>query len=283
MGDNKTFMCTIKTIKRLFRSKRVIRSSHLSRSYFTALELLAAMTVFIILLLATSMFFTASQKAWIKSSDNSMTFENVRIAMELMTRELQSIYYRENKIPFWHKSKSGTDGYSNQSLNFVSNTNVPQEGVTTNLSEVKYQLWYTADPTEDSAGWLMRSVTGDNSSKWNFYDNLTVGLTGASNAFTANNDSSEGYQKLIPYVTNLTFTCYDDGGFPIDSTINAVTELPISIEINLSLMDNNSWQKWIGLGGTPQDLGSDPASDFRKRYERTFKKTVIIGNRGQYE
>ena len=229
-----------------------------------------------------SLFFSASQRAWLESSGSSMTFENARVAMELMTRELQCVYYRENKIPFWYKSPSGANEYSNQSLNFVSYTNVPDAGVTSNLSEIKYQLWYTTDAREDSAGWLMRSATGDNSSKWNFYENLTAGLTGADNAFTANNDSSENYQKLIPYVTSLTFNCYDNEGFLIDGTTDAVVELPFSVEINLSLMDNDSWQKWISIGGTPNNIVTDPASDFRKKRERTFKKTVIIGNRGQY-
>jgi len=49
-------------------------------------------------------------------------------------------------------------------------------------------------------------------------------------------------------------------------------------------MDKNSWQKWIDIGGQPHSLQSSGAVfDFRKKNERTFSKTVYIGNRGQYD
>jgi hypothetical protein len=129
----------------------------------------------------------------------------------------------------------------------------------------------------------MRSVTGDSSDDWNFYNNLTAGLTGSDNAFTANNDSSEAYQKLIPYVTTLNFTCYDKTGGEISGTTNAVVSFPFYIQVDLSLMDKNSWQRWINLGGAPHDLQSSGAIyDFRKKHERTYSKTVLIGDRGQY-
>jgi hypothetical protein len=253
------------------------------KSYFTILELILSMGIFVVLLLIVSMIFTTAQESWTESAERVTAFENARIAMELMTRDIQSIYYRDNKIPFWYKSQSGSDAYSNQSLDFVSYIDTAPSGAESNLCEVKYQLWYTTDAASDSVGWLMRSVTGDNSSKWNFYENLTAGLTGSDNAFTANNDSSEPYQKLIPYVTSLTFNCYDDEGFSISGTTDAVVELPFSIELNLSVLDIDTWRKWIELGGTPGNLSGDPASDFRTKYERTFTKTVLLGNRGQYD
>ena len=253
----------------------------IKKSYFSMLELVVVMGVFGILLLLTSIIFTAAQQAWIQSNSNVMTFENARIALDLMTRDIQSIYYSDNKIPFWYKSQSGTGQYSRESINFVSYTETPPANTKSNLCEVKYQLYFNNNLTRTNSGWLRRSATGDNSSKWNFYDNLTVGLTGGSNAFTANNNSNVGYQKLIPYVTNITFICYDETGNTIAGTTDSVVPLPFSIEINLSLLDKGSWQKWVAIDSN-RAVESPEAIAFRKKHERTFQKTVYIGNRGQY-
>ena len=64
---------------------------------------------------------------------------------------------------------------------------------------------------------------------------------------------------------------------------------PYSVRIELSLMDQQSWLKWKAMGGkqfvdggTLGQTGSTAlANDFRKNNERTFVKTVILGERGQ--
>ena len=256
----------------------------IKKKHFTVVELIISMTVFSLILVITTQLFSVIQRSWIKFGSDTMVFENASLALELMTRDIQCIYYNDSLIPFWHKSQSDSNEFSNQSLNFIARTNFQQEGATTNLSEIKYQLYYTSDTKDSNCGWVMRSVTGDNSvdDKWNFISNLTVGLTGADNAFTANNDSSENYQKLIPYVTDLSFTCYDRDNI-ISSTTDAVVAFPFYIQLSMSIMDKDSWNKWINIGGQPDNLqSSGSVYDFRKKHERTFTKTVLIGDRGQY-
>ena len=266
----------------------------INKKLFSLIELIVVMGVFAILLLLTSVIFSTAQKTWTKSGNNTTTFENVRIALEIMSRDIQSIYNKQNKIPFWYKTQSGNDEFSNESINFVAKTELPPEGATSNLCEIRYQLYHTNDLTNENAGYLMRSVTGNklsngsNNSKWNFYNNITADLTGADNAFTANNDSGEPYQKLIPYVTGLSFVCYtepNESDEEIEGTtsINSETnELPFSIEIEISLLDKDIWNKWIAISNNTIPENSE-AKAFRKKYERTFTKTVLIGNRGQYQ
>ncbi len=257
------------------------------KKFFSLIELIVVMGVFAILLLLTSIVFSTAQKAWTKSSGNTTTFENVRIAFEIITRDIQSIYYKKNKIPFWYKRQSGTDEFSNESIDFVAKTELPPEGATSSLCEVRYQLYHTNDYSEENAGWLMRSVTGNkssngsNNSKWNFYKNLTVGLTGDTNAFTANNDSGDSYQKLIPCVTNLSFSCYDENGNIVTGTTDAVIQLPFSIEVNINILDDDDWNKWVVINNNT-GTETQEAEAFRKQNERTFTKTILIGNRGQY-
>ncbi len=289
------------------------------KKFFTLIELIAVMAIFIVIVAIVMGLYNTAHKATSATNEHTMTFENAKIALDLMTKELQCIYYENDTIPFWwHKlddkhSETAWNVYRNELLAFITATSYkPNENCTTKLCEVKYQLYYTNDGTNSNAGWLRRSVTGNKLStydalgypkdnpKWNYYNNLTVGYTtntmvGTDTpiaSFTANSMSSENFQKVIPYVTDLTFDCFDETGasiLPDNSTAItsddcSSTELPFSIELTLKVMDKNSWQKWLNIGGDPS-LGNEEskAEDFRKKHERTFKKTILIGNRGQYD
>ena len=100
---------------------------------------------------------------------------------------------------------------------------------------------------------MLLSITGNrpitDPLKWNFYnydeifDLVNPGTT--DYAFTKDNASRNDYIKLIPYVTELTFNCFNDKG-NLMTPPNSI--LPSSIEVTLSLLDRNSWNKWISLG-----------------------------------
>ena len=259
-----------------------------TKSCFTIVELIVSMGIFAILLLVASIIFGTAQKGWTQSTGRMMTFENARLAMNLMTNDLQSILYGGDRtIPFWHKPQSGTNVFSNELLNFVARV-YPSPLASNNLCEVKYQLFHNNNLTRADSGWIIKSVTHANASRnrWNFYDNPTVGLTTSNPAvlaFTADNTSSLWGQPLIPFVTDLKFTCYDEEGNVIVGVIDEPTPLPFSIEIELSLLDRDAWQKWVELDSNHGDGESADAQAFRKKNERTFRKTVLIGNRGQYD
>jgi type II secretory pathway pseudopilin PulG len=254
--------------------------------YYTLLELVVSMGVFAILLLVVSIIFSTAQRAWTQSNAKAEMFENARVAMDMITRDIQSITsrYKGYKTPFWYKPKSGTNAYSNELINFVASVSGYSDPC-----EVKYQLYYRNDLSGNSAGYLNRSVTNNRPDpKWNFENNFTVGLTNSSNAFTANNDSSFWPQSggLIQYVTNLTFICYDETGNPITGITETSNPddliIPFSIEISLTLLDKDSWKKWVELAGTVTGESAE-AKTFRKKHERAFTKTILIGDRGQYD
>ena len=269
------------------------------------------MAIFIVLFAIISSFYNTAHKVISSSDEHTMIFENAKIALDLMSRELQCVYYENGKTPFWHwkpdTSPSAWGNYRNELLAFVSVTNFSQnDDCTSKISEIKYQKYYATNHSDSKDGWLRRSVTGNKMSdgsdnpQWNYYNNLIVGYTtdliaGTDTpvaSFTATSDSNESYQKVIPYVTDLTFTCFDKEGNEItpdttastDADAGVITEFPYSLEVTLKLMDKNSWRKWIDIGGNvnPQnDTGN--IKTFREKHERTFKKTVLIGNRGQYD
>ena len=281
-----------------------------NKKIFALIELIVAMGILTIFLVIITKFYNTAHRASSIVQEQTMTFENAKIALDLMTREIQCIYYENEHIPFWWHSCQNNDAweeYSNELLAFPSATSFRPNNYpgTSKLCEIKYQLYYTNDPADPKAGWLRRSVTGNKFSdgndnpKWNYYNNFIVGyktdnIAGTDTpiaSFTANSSSSGNFEKVIPYVTDLTFSCFNKEGIETNPDTNISTnqdagiptEFPFSIEINLSLMDKNAWQKWINIDNDWSDGESTAAQTFRKKHERTFKKTIVIGNRGQYD
>ncbi|MFA6293676.1 MAG: hypothetical protein WC637_17950 [Victivallales bacterium] len=336
----------------------MFKNNKFTKAHFTLIELMAAMGVFAIIMLVMLTFFSSAQKAWTNCINRGQIYENARIAMDLIARDLQCAYYEKDKVPFWHKGYTNYRAvalayaaYDQEALCFVSATNVAPDGCKSKICEIKYQLYNydPAIPTPNSGdpkleGWLLRSVTGDApftgstpNPKWNYYINATPWPAGAgrvvdrtalyaSVVFSADSSSSEGYQKVIPHVTKLEYTCYyrgippayrldpdwitahpdniiipdyvGDGSSGAVSPNNYEMTFPYSVRIELSLMDQQSWLKWKAMGGTrfikfdantTIDSGEEVDDvqatqiEFRKQNERTFVKTVILGERGQYD
>lgn len=292
---------------------------------FTLIELITAMSIFTVLMLVMMRFFSESQQAWTVSNQRSRIFENAQVAMDLISRDIQSAYYEEKTaltgIPFWHLSKIDTTNGSREMLSFISATPIrPNEDCTSNMCEVQYKLFYVEKPTlpatysDTDVGWLMRCVTGNRNDgaadphpnpaavvnpKHNYDNNFNIASTGSANSFTSDNSSSgDGttsthFSKVIPYVTNLSFLCFDSSNnlISVDTLGTADTQFPSMVKITLSLLDKNSWLKWIAMGGEPENIywdhaanklsDTDPQSEFRKKNERTFTKFVFLRDMGQ--
>jgi len=267
---------------------------------FTLIELIVSIAILAVVAIAAFQFYSAAQNTWTKTESKREAFENARIALDIISRDLESAYYGNGAGPFWHwKGDVDWDEYSNELLAFVADTPIPSNSAcTTNLSEIKYQLYYTDNPNDDKFGWLRRSVTGNYSDaspnpKWNFFNNSIVGFTTNTNhgipsaGFTANSNSSENYQNLIPYVLDVSFVCDTDtdAGAVIapDTTTNLgadackVTQFPNLVIVNITLMDRSSWEKWVELVKS----GSLSADRFKEEHQKTFSRMIFLDDRGQ--
>lgn len=238
---------------------------------FSLVELVVSMAVLSILIFASFTFFSTTQKTWSATSSKQEIFENARIALDLISKDLESSYYGEetNRAPFWHwmpvevgENPSNPDAipelpsswgiYRNELLAFVSRSPIPPNDVCLSpLFEVKYQLYYSTTHDENE-GWLRRSITGDIANdvadvKWNWLNNSTVGYTTdttkveiegeekdiPSAAFTADSKSSQDYRKFIPYVLDISFAC--DTDTETNSVIvpdQTISALPDSYQVN---------------------------------------------------
>ena len=258
-----------------------------NRSFFTLLEVVISLSILLIITIVLTYSFNAIHKTAARSKSENEILQNARIALDIMSKDIQCIYYASKATAFYHKGKENNpaDIYNNDLLCFISETPMPPSGSTSNVCEIKYQLYSTSESdlrNDSSAGMLRRSVTGDNSSKWNFLNkdsNKYYDYNSSDYAFTADNSSSEDYADLIPYVTDLNFTCYSREDSTAEKIISGTEAdsktFPYSIDIELKMLDKNTWNKWITNPTANKEL--------RYKFERTFTKSVLIGDRGQYD
>lgn len=276
---------------------------------FTLIELITAMAIFSVLMVIMMKFFNEAQKAWTMSAERAEIYDNGRIAMGLIAKDLQSAVYTQDQTPFWHCNLSSgeTDTGTKEMFAFVSATSLRPNSYCSPSCEIKYKLFY-AENNNDPAGWLMRSTTGDfnddnsdnvyNAStnatgRWNYVSNFSVGKTGVTNVFTRNNDSggdktatydSGDFVKIIPYVTSLRFDCYDkNNGYLAPDTAGSSGDIsqttggtfPSMVKITLKLLDKNSWNKWIAMGATPNQAldDSDATADPNDFDPADFRKS----------
>ena len=166
---------------------------------FTLIELLMAMAVFTIISLIMMRFFSSAQQIYSKVSQRNSTFSDARIALDMMTRELQCALYNNSGnptgiYPFWLQTRQflsadhTTKYYTASSkwntlewnqLNFISTTDMKPTGAVSNVCEVKYtfvpagEIISTFDKDDLGTGgnapnainiqegWLVRSCTAD--------------------------------------------------------------------------------------------------------------------------
>lgn len=293
-------------------------SNTLSIRKLTMLELILAMAILSIVIVIVVGFFGTVSKSSEYAASKAELFENAQIAMDIITSDLQSIYFGNNGAPFFHSLPNMPETlpeswenhpptswgvYRNELLAFVSATNFPANDKSqSKLFEIKYQLHFPTSLDDPLRGWLKRSVTGDklddgsDNSNWNWLNNTVVSykLDGQLTipAITVDSSSSEEYGKLIPHVTSFSVTCYNSDGSVIAPTEIAIdegvdylapntTNRPSSVKIELTTMSGSAWEKWKSIGGIDANYDSAEASYFRKNNEYTFSKLIHIGERVQ--
>ncbi len=236
----------------------------IQKSNFTLIELLAAMGIFTIIMLIVFQMLASSQKVWSLSETNTRIYENARIALDVITRDLQCAIASNRhggEIPFWtgiHNASTGED-----LLAFVSAVD-PSTSADSKLCEIIFHN----DTTNNE---LKRSVVDDGSANWDFY-----GQTTDTNLFTV----SSGRQTVIRGVDNLFFICYEADGDvigdtdadDIPDTNTTVTTLPAAVYVSITLFDPKLSDVW---GNLPDAKKNQSRRTFTKMI---YLKTGALGN-----
>lgn len=154
------------------RSRPVNKSYKSKRHFFTLLEVLVSMGVFTILMLALMQFFSAAQTVWEKSGSRTETFENARLAVQMLKQDLANAFYGDpdhnmGSLQFF----SYNNGSSQKNLTFAAE----QNGV---LAEVDY-CW---DATDSACTFSVAVVNGDVESSTNWVTKNTAWINDVRNA-----------------------------------------------------------------------------------------------------
>lgn len=147
-----------------------------------------------------------------------------------------------------------------------------------------FESWYrtTDDPLRTAKIWIRWNATSANP---NDVSNLPGAVTGAVAAnLNMENSSYEVFQKVIPHVYELRFTCYRYE--PATGTLVTFAPLanadvwgtyfPAAVRVDIVLMSASDWDRWV-LAKQRGDLSS--AKAIRLQTQRTFSKTVYLNNK----
>ena len=211
--------------------------------HFSLLELTLSIGVLAIIIAASFSFISSIQNTWQITYSKQESFENARIALDIMARDIETAYFDDGKAPFWHwkpasNLPSDYTQYQNGHLAFIGQTPItPNDFCTEDYFEIKYQLYFSTAHDENE-GWLRRSVTGnklttftvvdgktvyDDNPKYNwlpggnsnlraslnYFNSSTDGAAFTANAASSGEDQTD-YTQLIPYVLDLSFSCDTD-------------------------------------------------------------------------
>jgi type II secretory pathway pseudopilin PulG len=130
---------------------------------FTLIELLLAMSIFVILSLIMMRFFNSAQQIWSKVSQKNAIYADARVALDLMARELQSSMYNNDCTnattyvrsiyPFWHQWVDNINNtyystFEHTQLNFIASTDLKPAGAESNICEIRYGFVPACDYTD---------------------------------------------------------------------------------------------------------------------------------------
>lgn len=221
---------------------------------FTLVELLAAMAVLVVMMFLLFRFIAGTQRAWSVANSSQEVYEKSRIALDLITRDLQSAVARANDVPGQHIrfQQVGADA-----LRFVSDGVIGSEGADSQLVEVGYRL---------SSNILRRAYENSNCADWHIYQDRS----GAESCINNQN----GFQEVIEGVLGLQFFCYNDAMGVVSPWLGSGIEtgLPYAVDVRLRIMDGKSFNRWQLLTGPDK-------SRLESEVALTFSKMIFLGGR----
>ena len=217
-----------------------------NKKRFTILELIVSMSVLVIMMTIMMRFFSDAQKAWGASSGQAEIYDNGRIAMDLITSDLNAITYSTTRgANFLHPSSG------NELIGFFSY-------LKGDLSKIRYRICTSPG---GKYYYLTRSLDTDKDNDFQ--------PTADPNIVFANSDD-DTFKRIIPNVVSLKFTCYDKDL----KEITDPKQFPWYIKIDIGLLGSSNFEKW-------KELKKVGREEVMEAYEVPISKLIYLGCRGQ--
>ncbi|MFA6099242.1 MAG: prepilin-type N-terminal cleavage/methylation domain-containing protein [Patescibacteria group bacterium] len=168
--------------------------------FYTLVELLMAMAIFAIISVIMMRFFNSAQQIWSKASQKNALYADARVALDIMTAELQGALYDNNVgpsnvpgiYPFWFEYKKLNDSLSVDQLfanpPYVYNSAIQVQQATYSKAYVTQLNFISKTPFKPNTNasdiceikYIYLPVRLDNKTDayptgiWNIYDNQAV-------------------------------------------------------------------------------------------------------------
>lgn len=233
-----------------------------AQRHFTLVELLAAMAVLVLMMFLLFRFIAGAQQAWSVANSSQEVFEKARIAMDLITRDLQSALARSNDVQGYHIRFQQVD---ESTLRFVGDAVIGSEGSSSRASlsplcEIGYEL------QSNEFNRVALHSCEEAGCTWDLYRDRSGGTSYFGHA--------GGFQQVIDGVLGLRFVCYNESMVAVEPWLGTGvdTALPARVDVQLRVMDSKSFSRW-------QLLPAADKSKFESEVALDFTKTVFLGDR----
>lgn len=213
---------------------------------FSLIEMFAVMVLLVFIMLICFTMLYSSEEVFSSSSERNKIFSSVSRVFYVISRDLQSSIYEDDKISFWHS------GQTENKMNFIAVRD------SSKICEIRYRM--KESDTYTNIFNIQRSAITPEKHNWNFYEKQ-LSDSGTMHAGEFNN--------LMKNVTELKFTCFKEDGTEITPSASTDTEYPFSVKIDITCMSDNAASKY----------SENNSDEYKEENERKFSKTVYLGNR----
>ena len=274
-----------------------------SRNRFTLVELLVALGVFSVLLVVFMQVFSGMRLIWTNTEKSNETSADARVAMDMISVLLSSVYYSSASSFVGEGDPSGAqvghfpfraDVSSNKPgrLLFACKTNYDLPG----SNPIRFIGIYVPDASDEQKNFATAAsnsyqlhlavLSSDNGSFFHYFPNFlnaagtkeipcSTALTNLEGELYPKGTTGE-HHKLMDRVIKFDVKAYDDKGNLMTGSSGLVDCVPHEIEIRISVLNELDFETWKGLTGTAKD-------DFRLKKQMTFTRRIFIGERRKLE
>lgn len=235
------------------------------RRAFTLVELLAAMAIFTVMLGMVFAMLAGAQRAWSAVDRNTRIYENARILMDLITRDLQCAIASDaegQEIPFRlfdHAYDTNMELSTDpEVVAFVSAID-PGSSAAARVSE----LQYSHDTSGDYAYMFRRSITSDNHSEWDFYNFKGPDPTDPSDDIDWLDH--QNFQRVVEGVESVQISCFDDND-EMTNYSDSYAHLPTVVRVSFTLFDPSALDVPAG----------DRRDQLINQSRRSFNKIIFL-------
>lgn len=257
------------------------------KSKFTLVELIVAMAVFSILLLLMLQFFSGAQRIWNGMEKRNEIYAGARIAMDLMTTQLQNLFYIPG-VPFklytdlsetpdtskiYFATRTGDQFPGDSSLKFMT-----FQCSSADENQLRVAV-YCNDETTFNALFPPFNIPGSGISN---YEDAVSKLVSSScfsqdriDKGTKAGSSTKYSTVLAENVTGFQIVPYklENDEMKLETGATEIIYVPYMLELRLSVLSPEDFERWKTITDTTEK------DNFRKQHEYTFTRSVFLGDR----